>query len=89
MVQLLLQALAALNPSSLVLGPYKEQFPQPQSTTRSTSSTKEEPSVHWKTYFRLLLRSGTQHSPLPQLPLHSSRGTLTVVWHEAYPCCLR
>lgn len=59
-----------------------KHFEQPHSTCLSSSSVKVDPSVHWKKYFRLLLRSGTQHCPLPQLPRHSRRGTLEAVAHD-------
>lgn len=58
-----------------------EHFEQPHSTCLSSSSVKVEPSTHWKKYFLLLLRSGTQHCPLLQLPWHSMRGTLEAVTH--------
>lgn len=66
-----------------------KHFEQPHSTCLSSSSVKEEPSRHWKKYFLLLLRRGTQHCPPPQLPRHSRRGTLEALAHEVWPCCLR
>ena len=56
---------------------------QPHLTTFSTSSTNDEPSVHSNEYFRRLLRSGPQHCPAAQPPLHSSRDTFLVVWQAA------
>lgn len=38
--------------------------------------------MHWKTYFRRLLRVGWQHWG-PQPPRHSMMGTLEAVAHEA------
>lgn len=62
----------------------QEHGRQPHSKVLATSSTTEVPSVHWKTYFRRLLRVGWQHWG-PQPPRHSSVGTLEAVAHDTRP----
>lgn len=62
---------------------HKRHWEHPHLTTFSTSSTKEEPSVHSKEYFLFLTLSGLQHCPFTQPPLHSSLKTFSVVWHAA------
>lgn len=66
----------------------QEHGRQPHSKFLATSSTTDVPSVHWKTYFRRLLRVGWQHWG-PQPPRHSSVGTLDAVAHDTYPFCRR
>lgn len=56
---------------------------QPHLLAFSTSSTKEEPSLHSKVTFLLLRRSPVQQ-PWPwQEPRHSTQETGRVVWQMA------